>query len=143
VAHPYREEDVVAIAAPTHPLARKRSVSLELLAREPVVISEKGNVLRDLVEQKFSEKGLCLKPALEINVQIGGRDAIKRVVAQGLAIGFISKCHILLEVKAGQLKVLKVPELTLKRAMYITIHKNQENSFLVQEMRNFLRHYKP
>jgi len=142
MAEPYLEEETVVIAAPSHPLARKRLVSLELLAKEPLVISERGNVLYDLVEQKFSEKGLCFKPTLEINVQVGGRDAIKRVVADGLAIGFLSKCHTLLEVKAGQLKVLNVPELNLKRIMYITVHKRKAGFPLQQKLIDFLWQYK-
>ena len=142
VAEPYREEEIVAIAAPTHPLVRKRSVSLELLAKEPLAISEKGNVLRDLVDEKFTEKRLSIKPILEINVEIGGRDAIKRVVANGLAIGFLSKCHTVLEIGAGQLKVLKVPELNLKRIMYITVHKKKADFPLHQKLIDFLWQYK-
>ena len=142
LAHPYREEKVVAFAAPTHPLAKKRSVALELLGAEPLIVQEKGNVLRDMVETKFTEKGIPFRPALEVNVQVGGRDAVKQVVADKLGIGFLSKCHISQEVRAGRLKALKVPQLNLKRMMYITIHKKREDSSLVRQMSDFLKRYK-
>jgi len=95
-----------------------------------------------MVELKFKEKGVSFTPTLEVNVQVGGREAVKQVVADKLGIGFLSLCHISQDMRAGRLKALKVPELNLKRTMYITIHKNSERSFLVQQMSDFLKRYK-
>jgi len=142
VGEPFRDEEVVVIAPPKHPLAMKRSVSLELLAKEPLIVYRGGTTIRGIVERRFAEKGLPFAPFLEINLQWGNRDAIKNVVVNGLGIGFTSKFYVGSDVKAGRLKVLRVPELKLKRTMYIAVHRNRQSSPLVRTFIDFLRHYK-
>ncbi|HEY3303929.1 MAG TPA: LysR family transcriptional regulator [Candidatus Binatia bacterium] len=135
----YLEEDVVAIAPPRHPLTKRRSVPLTLLAKQPLVTYEKGTPIRNMLEKKFAEKGIPAISAVEVNLQMGSRDAIRGVVANGLGIGFLSKVHVMSDVKAGRLKILKVPELNIKRTMYIVVHKNQQRSPLVRAFIDFLR----
>lgn len=142
VGEPYRNEEMVVIAPPDHPLTKKRTVPLELIAKEPLIIQEKGALIRNMVEQRFAEEGLSFVPTLEVDSQFGARDAIRRVVASGLGIGFISQCHVIGDVEAGQIKVLKVPELNLKRTMYIAVHKKQQSSSLVQVFIEFLKQFK-
>jgi len=140
VAKPYREEEVVVIAPPSHPLARRRAVPLELLAQEPIVADEKGSHVREMVENIFAQKRLAFTPALEINVLFAGRDAVKTAVAHGLGIAFLARHHIALDVKAGRLKVLKIPDLKLKRVMYLVVHKARQNPS-AQAFVDFLRNY--
>jgi DNA-binding transcriptional LysR family regulator len=136
---PYREEQVVVIAPPNHPLTKKRSVSLELLAREPLITYGKGSLLRAMVEQSFLQNGLPFLPRLEFDVNFGCRDAIKRAVAKGLGVGFHSRCHILSDVEAGRLKLLNVPQLQLKRTTYVAFHKRRHPSSFAQAFAAVLR----
>ena len=143
LGEPYRDEEVVVIAPPNHPLAKKRSVSLENLSKESLIAYEKGNSIRDMVDRRFAKTGLLIKYALEINLQLGSRDAIRGAVANGLGISFLSKSYVLSDIKARRLKILRVPELQLKRTIYITIHKNRQSSSHVQAFIDILlRHYK-
>ncbi len=133
ITEPYREEDIVAIAPPDHPLARKRNVPLELLARHPIVIGDRsGSVVRNMVEKVFAERGLPFTLGLEVNMSSSGRDAIRNCVANGLGVGFISKCLVTGDIQSGRLKALRVPELKLKSTMYIAVHKNRTGSDLIQ-----------
>lgn len=140
-AEPYHEDEVVFIAPPGHPLARKRAVPMRLLAKEPWIVSEKGNVVRDMVESRFIKAGLSFRPLLEVNLQLGSRDAIKSAVAGGLGIGYSTKSYVVSDVRAGKLKVLKVPDLKLKRSIYIVVHKGKNSSF-AQMFVDFLRQRK-
>jgi DNA-binding transcriptional LysR family regulator len=142
VGEPYREDEIVAIAPPNHPLTKRRSVPLELLAKERFISQEKGTPIRGMVEGRFAEKGLPFSAILEVDEQFGARDAIRSAVASGLGIGFLSKSHVVQDVEAGRLKMLKVPELKLKRSMYIAVQKNRKGSPLVQTFIDFLRHYR-
>jgi len=137
----YHEEEVVIIASPNHPLAKKRAVSLGLLAKEPWIVSEKGNVVRDMVESSFTEAGLPFKPLLEVNLQLGSRDAIKSAVASGLGIGYSTKSYVLSDIKAGRIKALKAPALKLKRNIYIVVHKKRQDSSFIQKFADFLKRY--
>jgi DNA-binding transcriptional LysR family regulator len=141
-AEAYHEEEVVIIARPGHPLTKKQSVPLALLAKEPWIVSEKGNPVRDMVESSFTRAGLPFKALLEVNLQLGSRDAIKSAVASGLGIGFSTKTYVLSDIKAGRLKVIKVPELKLKRSIYIVVHTKRKNSPFVKMFADFLRRHK-
>jgi DNA-binding transcriptional LysR family regulator len=140
VGKPYRTEEVVVIAPADSPLTKRTSVPLELIAKEPI-IALKGTLLREMVEQRFAEMGFSFTPALEVESPFGGREAIRKAVASGLGISFTSKCHVVADVKAGILKVLKVPELNLQKTIYIAVHKNRRNAFLVKAFINFLGRY--
>ena len=138
-SEPYREEEIVVIAPPNHPLTKKRSVPLELLSKEPLVIQERGSNIRDGVEKSFAEKRLPFMPVLEVDIQFGGRDTMKNAVANGIGIGFLFKSLVVADIEAGRLKVLKVPELHLKRTLYITVHRGRQSSSLVHAFIDFLK----
>lgn len=138
----FREEKVVVIAPPKHPLAKSRSVRLEQVAQEPIVADEKGTLSREMVEEVFNQRRLPFVPALEINVLSAGRDAIKTAVANGLGISFLPEHCVVLDVKAGLLKVVNVSDLNVKRAMYLAYHKKRRNNQLVQAFIHFLKNHK-
>ena len=142
VGKPYRDEEIVVVAPPNHPLTKRSSVPLELIAKEPL-IAQKDTIVREMVERRFGESGLPFRVSLEVESSLGARDAIKKAVASGLGISFTSKCHVVGDVKGGELKVLNVPELNLKRTMYIAVHKNRMSAFLVKAFINFLRRHRP
>lgn len=138
----YREEDIVVIAPYEHPLAKRRIVPLELIAKEPLITHERGTLIRDLVEKRFAEAGLPFMPQMELDPQIGARDAIRSAVAGGVGLGFLTKCHVEADVKGRRVKILRVPEMDLKRTIYIAVHKKLYSSPLVQAFIDFLRHHK-
>jgi DNA-binding transcriptional LysR family regulator len=142
VSDPFRVEEIVAIAPPGHALAKKRRVSLKLISKEPLILPDKGAAVRGLVERRFLDAKLSFTPALEINGQVGCKDAIKSAVANGLGVGFLPKCHVHAEVEAGRLKFLNAYDLRLKRTMYIVIHKNRKHLEFVRAFVNFLKLHK-
>lgn len=137
LAEPYREEEVVFIASTKHPLARKRSVSLQLLAKEPLIGYHDGPIA-EMIAQRFAEAGLTYKPVFPINLQMGSREAVRSAVASGLGIGSQTKCHVLGDVKAGRIKILNLPELNVKRIMYIAVHKTRADLSLVSAFKALL-----
>jgi DNA-binding transcriptional LysR family regulator len=140
VAESYRDEEIIVIAGRNHRLTKKRAVPLEILAKEPLISQEKGTLIRDMVERRFVDNGFPFAPVLEIDVHHGGgREAIRSAVVTGLGISFISQCHVVGDVEAGRLKVLNVPELKLKRTMYVAMHKNKQGCPLGQAFTNLLR----
>jgi len=138
----YGEENIVVVAPPAHPLNRRRAVPLPLLAKAALVAQQKGSLVRDMVEKKFTERGLPFTPLLEIDIDRGGWETIKTSVVCGLGIGFLCKCHVESDAKAGRLKLLRVPELDLKRPVYIAFRKNRQRFSAVAAFVEFLKTYK-
>jgi len=141
LAKPHRKEKIVIFAPVNHPLANRRSVSMQLLAKEQFVIAN-GSMNRGMIERAFAQKGLPLNIVLEIDVHYGSREAVKTAVASGVGIGQSLLCQVTDEVLAGRLAVLNVPELNLHRTIHITVHKSRETSSLVQAFIEFLEGYK-
>jgi DNA-binding transcriptional LysR family regulator len=140
VSEPFRKERVVVIAPPKHPLTRRRTVPLKLLAQEPLIGYEKGILMRNMIEKKFDANGLSFVPAVQIDFNLGGRDAVRSAVANGLGIGFLPKSHVEADLKARRIKTLNVPELNnLGLTMHLTVPKKQNGSPLTQEFIQFLR----
>jgi DNA-binding transcriptional LysR family regulator len=138
----YWEDEVVAIASPKHPLAKRHTVPLKLVAQGPLIAHDRENVVRQIVEQRFAEENLPFVTRLEVDVHGIGRDAIKNAVANDLGIGFMAKTFILSDVKAGRLKVLNVSDLRLKRSLFITVHKNRQGSSLIRKFIDLLKRHK-
>jgi len=138
LADPYRDEEIVTIVSPQHPLAKRPWVPLKLVAEGPLIAHEKGMFVRDLVEKRFSELGLPFTPELEVNDHMSG-EAIKSAVACGLGVGFLTRCHVVSDLMARRLKALKVPELNLKRTLYIVVHKTRQHAPLIRNFIDFLK----
>jgi DNA-binding transcriptional LysR family regulator len=137
----YKLEDILVVAPTCHPFSKKRTVPFPLLAEAPLIAQQKGSLVRDMVEDKFTQKGFRFTPRLEINTDRGGWEAIKASVVSGLGIGFLCKRHIESDIKAGRLKVLRVPGLDLKRPVYIAFRKNRQRFSATQAFVEFLKNY--
>ena len=124
----FHEEKVVVITSPQHPLTKRRTVPIRLLANEPLITYEKGTMIRDRLEKIFTDNGMVLTPALQVDRERGGRDIIRTGVASGLGIGFISRCFVVGNLKAGRIKELNVPEINFNQTVYLNVCKNRASN---------------
>lgn len=121
--------DELALVVPAgHPWARRRSIHVEELARQPVVVREPGSGTRQLVEERLQAIGIEMEPALEL----GAIEAIKNAVAAGLGVAFISRLAIEAEVRLGTLVVVPVEGLDLGRPFYRLLHRQRYVSAAAQ-----------
>ncbi|MGH7829397.1 MAG: LysR family transcriptional regulator [Candidatus Binatia bacterium] len=141
LSKPYREEEIVIIAPADHPLAKRRSVSLDVLAKQPLISSEQNTPIRDMVEEAFEVGGFSFVPVLEVNYEWGARDAIRSAVAGGVGIGFLPRCHVASDLAAGRLIELNVPSLRLIQVVYVAVHKRRQNSSFVEAFLDFLKEH--
>jgi DNA-binding transcriptional LysR family regulator len=108
-------DELVAIAPPDHPLARKRRVTPEVLCREPFIVRETGSETRSLVERSLAAAGYAIEPALSLS----STEAVKQAVAAGLGVAMVSKLVIGDDVSNGRLAVLRLTGLTLRRPVHL------------------------
>lgn len=86
-AEPWVKDELVAIVARRHRLARRRAVKPALLADEPYISREEGSSTREVAERFFAELGVTLRPAMEL----GSTEAIREAVAAGLGVSVVSR----------------------------------------------------
>lgn len=124
LAQPVMDNPLVVIAATTHPLAGKRGVPLARLLEEPLIGREHGSGTRIALEKFLAEHGLMFEPAMEMNKN----EAIKQAVEAGLGLGVVSLHTVKAELASGQLCVLNVKGLPLKRQWYLVQREGKRHS---------------
>jgi len=139
ICEPCHQEEICVIAPRNHALTKNRSVLLEDLSKEALIAPERGIPTRELIERRFVDENIPFRPCTEVGTLYGIRDAIRGAVANGAAIGFIAKCHVIGDLRAGRIKLLNVPNLNLKRTTYFAIHKKRQDSPIIQAFKNSLK----
>ncbi|CAG4887387.1 LysR substrate-binding domain-containing protein [Paraburkholderia saeva] len=84
---PYRLHPLVIIVPATHRLARRRSVRLEELRAEPMIMREPGSTTRKALEDALRHHDIQPNFALEV----GSREAVREAVILGLGIAAVSE----------------------------------------------------
>jgi DNA-binding transcriptional LysR family regulator len=104
VAEPFAQNPHVIIAAPDHPLAAGRAISVATVARENFIVREPGSGTRLAMQQFFEEHKLVCNVAMEM----ASNETIKQAVMAGMGVSFISRHTIDLEIQTQRLVVLDV-----------------------------------
>ncbi len=109
----YRDELVVVVSS-QHPWARRRSpLSVEMLAKTPVVSRERGSGTRQVLEAALAEHGHELRVAVEF----ASTTAIKAAVAAGLGPAVLSRLAVSAELLDRRLVAVECRDLHLSRAI--------------------------
>ncbi len=86
-AEPWVKDELVAIVARRHKLARRRTLPPRALADEPYISREEGSSTRAVAERIFAQSGVTLQPVMEL----GSTEAVREAVAAGLGVSVVSR----------------------------------------------------
>jgi LysR family transcriptional regulator, low CO2-responsive transcriptional regulator len=104
IAEPFLDDEVIGIAAPGRVRLREgRAVPAEL-SRETLLVRERGSSTRAVAERALGRIGY--QPAKRW--ELDSNEAIKRSVAAGLGIGFVSRLVVEDELARGELEAFRV-----------------------------------
>lgn len=117
----FMENPLVVIAPINHPFCSQKKIPLKAIAKEPMVVREKGSGTRFAIERFFDSHKLTLNVAAEMSAS----EAIKQAVSAGLSLGIVSKHTIELELEAKRLCVLDVENMPIIRNWYL-VHRNDK-----------------
>jgi DNA-binding transcriptional LysR family regulator len=108
-------DTLMPVAAPAHPLARKRRITVDELARHDVLSREPGSGTRNAVEAAFARHGLTFSPRLSV----GSAEAMNRLLVRGGAFAWVSRLTVERELQTGALVPLPVADLTIERDLTV------------------------
>jgi len=91
-------DELVMITPPRHPLSKQKAVTLEQIAKYPLLVPKIGRT-RDIIEALFDERRL--KP--DFSMELDSSELTKRFVAANVGIAFIANSHVENDVRAGLL----------------------------------------
>jgi DNA-binding transcriptional LysR family regulator len=111
VSLPVLEEELLLVTYPSHPLAKKKTITPADLNRQHFILFETGSITRKLVEEFFaSEK---IKP--EIVMETENVEIIKAMVRHGLGISIVPWQAAAADVRSKQLFCSRIAGHALKR----------------------------
>jgi DNA-binding transcriptional LysR family regulator len=113
VFEPFFRDDVVLACPPGHRFAG-RSVSLEELREEPLIVMQEGAGVRQVIEDELRRAGTRLRD-LEPRLELGLQESVKSAVAAGHGVTFISRTAIEADLAAGTLVTARVKGLEPSR----------------------------
>lgn len=115
VAAPFARHTMAFIAAPTHPLMARGRLTLQDLAREDLLVRERGSGTRTALEQLFRDADLVLR----IGSELSGNEAIKQMCAAGFGLAFMSQHICRHELESGELALLPVTGNPVEREWFV------------------------
>jgi DNA-binding transcriptional LysR family regulator len=138
IVSPWREDELVIVAAPSHPLAKaakRRKLTVKQLAQAQWLLRESGSGTRETVEHAVLPHLLNIP----LSMTLGSSEAIKNAVAEGLGISCLSRSVVrnLLAAKRLCLLSTSLPRLT---RTFLMIH--HERKVLSEPLRRFVAHCK-
>jgi len=133
-SEPLMENELVVLAAASHPLARRKRIPLQDLTRHRFLVRERGSGTRMTVEQVFKEQKL----SFEIRMELGSNEAIKQAVAGGLGLAVLSRSALYPE-GSKELAVLDVEGFPIRRTWYVVRPKGKQLSVVAETFLVFLR----
>ncbi len=139
IARPFKENPLVVIAPPDHPLVEKMGTGKsgilpQDLARFPFVIRESGSGTRAAMERAFREHGL----ECQVSCVVSSNEAVKQAVQAQLGLAVISRQTTELETETNRLAILKCEALALKRQWYVVYRNFRRLTPTALEFRNQL-----
>jgi len=114
-ACPFAKNPVAFLASPNHPLMSHKQLTLPVLAESRLLVREPGSGTRATVERLFKEAGLRLR----IGSELSGNEAIKQMCAAGFGPAYLSLHTCVLEIKAGLLGILPLPNNPFLREWFV------------------------
>lgn len=121
-----------------HPLAEKRSVTLEEASGYPFVLREEGSGTRQVMEEEWKAKGMDPRD-LQTVMELGSTGAVKSAVEAGLGLTMLSPSSVKHELALGLLHAVPIENASFKRQFYSIRLKSTLLPIAAVAFLNFLR----
>ena len=106
VFEPFFRDEVVLACPPDHRFAG-RTISLDELREEALVVMQEGAGVRQVIEDELRRAGTRLRD-LEPRLELGLQESARSAVAAGYGVTFISRAAIEADLAAGTLALARV-----------------------------------
>ena len=119
-ARTFYNDELAPIVPMEHSFARRESITLAEMAKQPLILRERGSGTRAVVERAAAKRNITLTPLLEISQT----QAIKNLVAAGVGCAIVSKLALSNE-PPRRLALLKFSDANLQRPLHLLTVNNR------------------
>ncbi|MDP4549490.1 LysR family transcriptional regulator [Alkalihalobacillus macyae] len=128
---PIRQEEMVLIAPPDHPLTKLDEVTLKRLETETLILTEEGCSYRVLLEQLLQEEEVQAKSVISFS----SLEAIKQCVADDLGIALLPRIAVERDVRNGNVVALPFHQNNIKVYTQVVY---QQKKWISPPLKHFL-----
>jgi DNA-binding transcriptional LysR family regulator len=114
---PFFRDELILVCPPGHRFAG-RTLSLDELRAEPLIVMQDGAGVRQVIEDELREQGIRLRD-LDVRLELGLQESVKSAVEAGYGVTFISRSAVEPELAAGTLASAQVKGLEPAREISV------------------------
>ncbi len=133
-------DELVVIVSPVHPWAERRNIPGMDLIKEPLILREEGSGTRQIILKHLEDHGIK-RDHLKIALVLGGIEAIKGAVEEGMGVSIVSAWAARSALKHGTLKALTFKDVKFHRNFSIISPKRNYCTHTAKEFLSFLKVY--
>lgn len=110
---PFAHDEVILVCPPSHPFAG-RTIDVETLRREPLILMQEGAGVRQVVDDELRRRGLRLRD-LNVRLVLGLQESVRSAVLAGYGLTFLSRAAVESELAAGALVEARLEGMAARR----------------------------
>ena len=114
---PFLRDEVILACPPDHPFAG-RTITLDELKADRLIVMQDGAGVRQLIEDELRAIGVRLRD-LGVMLELGLQESVSSAVRAGYGVTFISRTSVEADLAAGRLAEARVEGLELQRDVYL------------------------
>ena len=134
---PFFRDEVVLACPPGHRFAG-RTISLDELQEEPLVLMQEGAGVRQVIDDELRQRGVRLRD-LETPLELGLQESARTAVLGGYGVTFISRTAIEADLAAGSLATARVDGLEPAREIQLVRSAGRAETRAAQAFVEFAR----
>jgi DNA-binding transcriptional LysR family regulator len=112
---PFFSDQVILACPPGHRFSG-RTVTLDELREETLILMQEGAGVRQIVEDALRRRGVRLRD-LDVRLELGLQESVRRAVEAGYGVTFISRTAVEADLEAGRLAEARVRGLDATRVI--------------------------
>jgi DNA-binding transcriptional LysR family regulator len=141
VFEPFFHDQVILACPPGHPFAG-RTVSLDDLRAERLIVMQEGAGVRQMIEEELRRAGTRLRD-LDVRLELGLQESVTSAVRAGFGVTFISRASVEPDLAAGTLAEARVGGLDLEREIFLVRAAGRAETRALQAFLEFARERLP
>jgi DNA-binding transcriptional LysR family regulator len=137
VFEPFFRDEVVLAVPRGHRFA-DRTVSLDELRGEPLVLMQEGAGVRQMIDDELRALGFRLRD-FDVRLELGLQESARTAVLAGFGVTFISRSAIEADVSAGMIAIARVAGLDASREISLVRASGRAETRVAQAFVDFAR----
>jgi DNA-binding transcriptional LysR family regulator len=138
---PFFRDSVVLACPPGHRFAG-RTVTVDELREETLVVMQDGAGVRQMIEDEFRSVGMRFRD-LDVHLELGLQESVTTAVRSGYGVTFISRSSVESDLLAGTLVEARVADVELEREIFLVRATGRSESGAARAFVEFARERLP